>query len=529
MRDGVVFLNSARAALHDTDALVGALDRARCPPPPSTTSRGSSWPPTIRCATLPSVVLTPHIGGATYDTETNHTRDHRRGPVPPAGRGPSPPHRQPRRPGPRDGDPPTRTDGAGPRAGPAPAPPARSGQRVLLDQRRRRAAPLPALRRLPHLRPPAVAALPRVPVRPTLAPEPVSGRATVVAHTVNVQEWIPGSEPYLIGLVAIDEQESGPAHHQPGGRGARRRPRPAWRSRSSSTSHDDVYLPLFRPAGRRPPVSARSRSRSSGGPSSPASASRPSGAGSGAPSSTSPSTPAWPPWPTPGSPGTTSTAWPPTRAWARAPRDSPDPTTPEVQDALRLRLDWHDGGGEGPGQMRALIAACLAVGAGLARHVLVYRTVTESTAQGSGGRQGIGGGGGGGGRRPPLLRLPAVDAPLRRGVRRQLDRPGGPAPDARVRAHPRAAGPDRPQRPAQRRPQPDGHLPGPDGPGRLPGGPHDLHPALPVRLRRPERRLDRPRGLPPRLRPRRRPTRPATSTRWAPPSGAVPAGTSSTT
>jgi len=72
------------------------------------------------------------------------------------------------------------------------------------------------------------------------------------------------------------------------------------------------------------------------------------------------------------------------------------PTTPEVQDALRLRLNWHDGGGEGPGQMRALIAACLAVGAGLARHVLVYRTVTESTAQGAGGRQGIGGDGGGG-------------------------------------------------------------------------------------------------------------------------------------
>jgi acetyl-CoA acetyltransferase len=73
------------------------------------------------------------------------------------------------------------------------------------------------------------------------------------------------------------------------------------------------------------------------------------------------------------------------------------PSSPEVQDALRLRLNWHDGGGEGPGQMRALIAACLAVAAGLARHVLVYRTVSESTAQGSGGRQGIGGGGGGGG------------------------------------------------------------------------------------------------------------------------------------
>ena len=32
------------------------------------------------------------------------------------------------------------------------------------------------------------------------------------------------------------------------------------------------------------------------------------------------------------------------------------PTSPEVQDALRLRLNWHDGGGEGPGQKRALIA-----------------------------------------------------------------------------------------------------------------------------------------------------------------------------
>jgi uncharacterized OB-fold protein len=39
-----------------------------------------------------------------------------------------------------------------------------------------------------------------------LAPEAVSGRATVVASTLNVHAWIPGSEPYLIGLVAIDEQ-----------------------------------------------------------------------------------------------------------------------------------------------------------------------------------------------------------------------------------------------------------------------------------------------------------------------------------
>ena len=71
------------------------------------------------------------------------------------------------------------------------------------------------------------------------------------------------------------------------------------------------------------------------------------------------------------------------------------PSSPEVQDAMRLSLNWHDGGGEGAGQMRASSRRCLAVAAGLARHVLVYRTVSEATAQGSGGRQGIGGSGGG--------------------------------------------------------------------------------------------------------------------------------------
>jgi acetyl-CoA acetyltransferase len=72
------------------------------------------------------------------------------------------------------------------------------------------------------------------------------------------------------------------------------------------------------------------------------------------------------------------------------------PGTPEVQDALRLKLNWHDGGAEGPAQMKAVIAACFAIAVGAARHVLVYRTVTESTAQGEGGRQGIGGSGDGG-------------------------------------------------------------------------------------------------------------------------------------
>jgi acetyl-CoA acetyltransferase len=66
----------------------------------------------------------------------------------------------------------------------------------------------------------------------------------------------------------------------------------------------------------------------------------------------------------------------------------------EVHDALRLRLNWYSGSIEGAAQIQAVINAVLAVGAGLARHVLVFRTVTESTGQGAGGRRGMGLGGG---------------------------------------------------------------------------------------------------------------------------------------
>jgi acetyl-CoA acetyltransferase len=66
------------------------------------------------------------------------------------------------------------------------------------------------------------------------------------------------------------------------------------------------------------------------------------------------------------------------------------PGTPEVQDALRLNVSWHTGGIEGAAQLAAVVNAVMAVGAGLARHVLVYRTVTEATEQGSGGRPPMG-------------------------------------------------------------------------------------------------------------------------------------------
>lgn len=79
-----------------------------------------------------------------------------------------------------------------------------------------------------------------------LAVEPVSGRATVVAHTCNVHQWIPGSDPYVIGLVAIDEQESvrlttNLVDVEPDD------VRTGMPVEVVFEQHDDVFLPLFHP------------------------------------------------------------------------------------------------------------------------------------------------------------------------------------------------------------------------------------------------------------------------------------------
>jgi acetyl-CoA acetyltransferase len=63
-----------------------------------------------------------------------------------------------------------------------------------------------------------------------------------------------------------------------------------------------------------------------------------------------------------------------------------------VEEALRLRPTWINGGGDTPGPGGAVVAAMLAVASGLCRHVLCFRTVWESTFAARGG----GGGGGGG-------------------------------------------------------------------------------------------------------------------------------------
>jgi D-3-phosphoglycerate dehydrogenase len=74
MRDGVVFVNSARAALHDTDALVAALASGKVSAAGLDHFEGEFLASDHPLTTFDSVVLTPHIGGATYDTESNHTR-----------------------------------------------------------------------------------------------------------------------------------------------------------------------------------------------------------------------------------------------------------------------------------------------------------------------------------------------------------------------------------------------------------------------------------------------------------------------
>jgi uncharacterized protein len=79
-----------------------------------------------------------------------------------------------------------------------------------------------------------------------LVPEVVSGHAIVESFTVNLQQWIPGSDPYIVGLVSMVEQsdvrlmtnlvdvEPDDVHI-------------GMEVEVVFEHNDDVYLPLFRP------------------------------------------------------------------------------------------------------------------------------------------------------------------------------------------------------------------------------------------------------------------------------------------
>jgi D-3-phosphoglycerate dehydrogenase len=73
MRDGAVYLNTARAGLHDLDALVAALESGHLSAAGLDHFEGEQLPRDHPLVGMSNVVLTPHIGGATYDTEANHS------------------------------------------------------------------------------------------------------------------------------------------------------------------------------------------------------------------------------------------------------------------------------------------------------------------------------------------------------------------------------------------------------------------------------------------------------------------------
>jgi D-3-phosphoglycerate dehydrogenase / 2-oxoglutarate reductase len=73
MKRGGVYVNSARAGLHDLDAITAALQSGHLAAAALDHFEGEHLATDHPLVSMPNVLLTPHIGGATYDTETNHT------------------------------------------------------------------------------------------------------------------------------------------------------------------------------------------------------------------------------------------------------------------------------------------------------------------------------------------------------------------------------------------------------------------------------------------------------------------------
>ncbi len=74
MKNEAIYINSARALLHDTDALVAALRSGEIAGAGLDHFVGENLPPDHPLCSMDNVVLTPHIGGATWDTEVKHSR-----------------------------------------------------------------------------------------------------------------------------------------------------------------------------------------------------------------------------------------------------------------------------------------------------------------------------------------------------------------------------------------------------------------------------------------------------------------------
>ena len=253
---------------------------------------------------------------------------------------------------------------------------------------------------------------PPVPICPSCrsrawTPTEVSGRATVIGFTVNHQQWLPGfAPPYVIANVALDDApgvhlttnlvDVDPLDPDAVAIGQVVEVR--------FEQVEDVWVPLFAPTGETSavdPVAAPSRPV----PRAPASDDRfehravLSGVGRSAMGRRLLVDPL----------SLTIDACLAAVADAGLELDDIDglSTYPgpgamgmseggvtAVEEALRLRPTWINGGMDLPGPGGSVIAAMLAVAAGLCRHVLVFRTVWETT-YGAWGLRGGGGGGGG--------------------------------------------------------------------------------------------------------------------------------------
>jgi acetyl-CoA acetyltransferase/uncharacterized OB-fold protein len=235
---------------------------------------------------------------------------------------------------------------------------------------------------------------PPVPICPACgsrswSPTVVSGRATVVAFTVNAHQWLPGFEPpYAIANVALAEDPS--VHLTTNVVGCD--PEDVHVGQEVEVrfeQHEDVWLPLFEPTGGTDPVD-RVGEPVRPAPRPPARDDRfehravLSGVGRSAigrrllvdPLSL-----------------TVDACLAAIEDAGLTPADIDGLSTypgmaamgmseggvTAVEEALRLHPTWINGGGDLPGPGGSVIAGMLAVASGLCRHVLCFRTVWEST------------------------------------------------------------------------------------------------------------------------------------------------------
>jgi acetyl-CoA acetyltransferase/uncharacterized OB-fold protein len=224
------------------------------------------------------------------------------------------------------------------------------------------------------------------------SPHTVSGRATVVGFTVNHQQWLPGFDPpYVVANVVLAEDATvhlttnivgcDPDEVHVGQEVIVR-----------FEQHEDVWLPLFEPTGATDPVD-RVPEPQRPTPRPPASRDRfehrvvLSGVGRSAlgrrlmvdPLSL-----------------TVDAALLAIADAGLTPDDIDGLSTypgsggyllgfseggvAPLEEALRLKPTWHNGGGDLPGPGGSVIAAMLAVASGLCRHVLCFRTVWQATS-----------------------------------------------------------------------------------------------------------------------------------------------------